>query len=74
MLDTIDEHSADWTAQSLALDGRVADHVVAFYEAQAVTDYTRTKTLRRSIFGAPAPEPPPVSSCRFTNVHLRAAA
>jgi 2-polyprenyl-6-methoxyphenol hydroxylase-like FAD-dependent oxidoreductase len=74
LLDTIERHSEDWTAQALALDGLVADHVVPFYEDQAAIDQARLAALRHTIFDAPAPDPAPVQSDRVTYAQLRAAA
>jgi 2-polyprenyl-6-methoxyphenol hydroxylase-like FAD-dependent oxidoreductase len=74
VLDAIDEHGDDWTAQALALDGRVADHVVPFYEDQAAIDQARLAMLRHTIFDAPAPDPPPDPSDRVTYAQLRTAA
>jgi 2-polyprenyl-6-methoxyphenol hydroxylase-like FAD-dependent oxidoreductase len=74
LLEAIDRHGDDWTAQALALDGLVADHVAPFYEDQAVIDRARLASLRHTIFGAPAPDPPPVSSGRVSYAQLRAAA
>lgn len=74
LVDTIDEHGDDWTAQALALDDAVADHVVPFYEDQAAIDSARLAMLRHTIFDAPAPDPPPVDSSRVTYAQLRTAA
>ena len=58
LLDNIDKLGDNWTAQALALDGLVADHLVPFDQDQA------------AIFDAPAPDPrlsspsaPPTRSC-----------
>jgi len=74
LLDTIDKHGDDWTTLALALDGLIADHVVPFYQDQAAIDYARLAMLRHTIFGAPAPDPPPVISERVTYAQLRTAA
>jgi 2-polyprenyl-6-methoxyphenol hydroxylase-like FAD-dependent oxidoreductase len=74
LVDTLNDHAEDWTAQALALDGLVADHVVPFYEDQAAIDYARLAMLRHTIFDAPAPEPPPAISNRVTYSQLRTAA
>jgi 2-polyprenyl-6-methoxyphenol hydroxylase-like FAD-dependent oxidoreductase len=74
LLDTIAKHGDDWTAQALALDGLVADHVLPFYEDQASIDYARLATLRHTIFDAPTPDPRPVISDRVTYAQLRTAA
>jgi flavin-dependent dehydrogenase len=74
LVEVIGRHGEDWTGQALALDGLVADHVAPFYEDQAVIDRARLATLRHTIFGAPAPDPPPAASGRVTYAQLRAAA
>jgi 2-polyprenyl-6-methoxyphenol hydroxylase-like FAD-dependent oxidoreductase len=74
LVDTIDRHADDPTGQAQALDGLVADHVVPFYEDQAAIDAARLAMLRHTIFGAPAPDPPPVGADRVTYAQLRAAA
>ena len=74
LLEVISRHGDDWTGQALALDGLVADHVVPFYEDQAVIDRARLAMLRHTIFGAPVPEPPPAGAGRVTYAQLRAAA
>jgi hypothetical protein len=74
LLDTIAKHGDDPSAQALALDGLVADHVVPFYEDQASIDAARLAVLRHTIFDAPAPDPPPVGSERVTFAQLRRAA
>jgi 2-polyprenyl-6-methoxyphenol hydroxylase-like FAD-dependent oxidoreductase len=74
LLEAIDRHGDDWTAQALALDGLVADHVLPFYEDQAAIDYARLAMLRHVIFDAPAPDSPPIMSDRVTYAQLRTAA
>jgi len=74
LLDTIDTYGDDWTAQALALDRLVAEHVAPFYADQAAIDSARLTKLRQTIFDAPAPEPPPVVSDRVTYAQLRTAA
>ncbi len=54
LLDTINRHGDDWTAQALRLDELVADHVAPHYEDQAAIDYARLAMLRHTIFDAPA--------------------
>ena len=46
---------------------------VPFYQDQAAIDATRLAMMRHTIFGAPAPDPPPDSD-RVTYAQLRAAA
>jgi hypothetical protein len=74
LLDTIAKHGDDWPAQALAMDGLVAEHVMPFYEDQASIDAARLAMLRHTIFDAPAPDPPPLSSDRVTFAQLRTAA
>ncbi len=71
---TIDRHGDDWTAQALTLDELVAEHVVPYYEDQVAIDSARLAMLRHTISGAPAPDPPPVTSDRVTYAQLRTAA
>src|SRR5262249_14108602 len=68
------EHGDDWAAQALGLDGLVAEHVAPYYQDQAVIDRARLAALRHTIFGAPAPDPPPAAPDRVTYAQLRAAA
>jgi len=74
LLQTLHEHGNDWTLQALAMDARVAEHIVPFYEDQAAIDSTRLAMLRHAIFGAPAPEQPSLTAERVTYGQLRTAA
>jgi len=74
LVEALQEGGDDRTAVGLALDRRVADHVVPFYEEQAVVDAARLAMLRHTIFDAPAPEPPAADSDRVTYWQLRTAA
>jgi len=69
----VDAHGDGWTALALAADERVADHVVPFYEDQAVTDAARLAILRHRLFDAPAPPPAPATADRVTYPQLRTA-
>jgi 2-polyprenyl-6-methoxyphenol hydroxylase-like FAD-dependent oxidoreductase len=73
LLEIIDAHGDDPSSLALAMDRRVADHVVPFYEDQAVTDAARLAILRHRIFDAPAPAPPPATAGRVTYPQLRTA-
>jgi 2-polyprenyl-6-methoxyphenol hydroxylase-like FAD-dependent oxidoreductase len=74
LLETLHEHCNDWTVQALAMDARVAEHIVPFYEDQAAIDSTRLALLRHAIYGAPAPEQPSLTAERVTYGQLRTAA
>ena len=74
LVEALQEGGDDPTAVALALDRRVADHVVPFYEEQAVVDAARLAMLRHTIFDAPAPEPPAADSDRVSYWQLRTAA
>jgi 2-polyprenyl-6-methoxyphenol hydroxylase-like FAD-dependent oxidoreductase len=74
LLEVIGSHGDDPAAQALALDALVTAHVAPFYHDQAVIDQARLMALRHTVFGAPAPDPPPVTSDRITYAQLRAAA
>ena len=74
LLDTLREDKGDRVAQALAMDARVVEHIVPFYEDQAAIDSTRLANLRHVIFGAPAPEPPSLTADRVTYAQLRTAA
>jgi hypothetical protein len=74
LLDTITRHGDDLAEQALALDALVAVHVAPFYHDQAAIDQARLMALRHTIFGAPAPDPPPLAPDRITYAQLRAAA
>ncbi len=73
LVETIQEYGEDLVARALALDRRVAEHILPFFEDQAAIDSARLATLRHNIFGAPAPEPNP-SRERVSFAQLRAAA
>lgn len=55
LVDTLNTRAGDSTAQALALDQLVNDHVRPYYEDQAVIDAERLATLRHHVFGAPPP-------------------
>ena len=74
LLDTIGGHGDDPAAQALALDALVAAHVAPFFDDQAAIDQARLTALRHAIFGAPCPDPAPVTPSRITYAQLRAAA
>jgi 2-polyprenyl-6-methoxyphenol hydroxylase-like FAD-dependent oxidoreductase len=74
LLEVTGRHGDDPAAQALALDALVTAHVAPFYHDQAVIDQARLMALRHTILGAPAPDPPPVTSDRITYAQLRAAA
>lgn len=74
LLKTIHEHGDDRVTQALAMDERVAEDVLPFYEDQAAIDSARLAMLRHTIFDAPAPPPPSTRSDRVTFVQLRTAA
>ncbi len=66
-------HGGDPTAQALALDRLVAEHVLPFYQDQAAIDSARLAVMRHTIFGEPAP-PPPATEDRVSYPQLRVAA
>ena len=72
--ETLDEHRDDWTAQALAMDALVAEHVLPFYEDQAAIDSARLVILQHTIFGAPVPSVPSPLENRVTYAQLRTAA
>jgi 2-polyprenyl-6-methoxyphenol hydroxylase-like FAD-dependent oxidoreductase len=74
LLETLDEHRDDGAAQALAMDARVAAHVVPYYEDQAAIDSARLASLRHFIFGDPAPVQPSLTADRVTYAQLRIAA
>lgn len=74
LVNVIDKHGDDWRRQARIMDELVADHVLPFYEDQAAIDSRRLAMLRHTIFGAPAPAPPPAASDRVSFVDLRTAA
>jgi 2-polyprenyl-6-methoxyphenol hydroxylase-like FAD-dependent oxidoreductase len=74
LLETLDEHRDNWAAQARAMDARVAEHVVPYYEDQAAIDSARLASLRHCIFGAPAPAQPSLTADRVTYAQLRIAA
>jgi hypothetical protein len=74
LLETLDEHRDDVTAQALAMDALVAEHVLPFYEDQAAIDSARLAILRHTIFDAPAPSGPSTLPDRVTFTQLRTAA
>ncbi len=74
LVDTLENYADDLHAQALALDGLAVEHVVPFYEEQAVIDAARLAVLRHTIFDAPMPAPPLKNSSRVTYAQLRIAA
>jgi hypothetical protein len=74
LVDALSAHGGDQTALALAADALVTAHVAPFYEDQAAIDAARLASLRHTIFGAPAPAPPPDTPRRVTYAQLRAAA
>jgi 2-polyprenyl-6-methoxyphenol hydroxylase-like FAD-dependent oxidoreductase len=74
LADLIAAQGRDAVAQALAMDARVAEHVAPYYADQATIDGARLALLRHTIFGAPAPQPPPLVPHRVTFAQLRAAA
>jgi len=74
LVNVIDQYGDDWMAQALAMDELVAEHVLPFYQDQAVIDSARLAMLRHTIFDAPAPAAPSIGSDRVTFTQLRTAA
>jgi hypothetical protein len=74
LVDVLAAHPADPTAQALALDARVADHVAPYYDDQAAVDAARLAALRHTIFGDPVPAPSPPAPDRVSYTELRSAA
>ena len=73
LVDTIAAHGGDNIEQAMALDRSVADHVVPFYEDQAIIDLARLKVLRHTVEGGPAPEATPIEPDRVSFTQLRTA-
>ena len=78
LLEALDKHAEDPTAQALAMDAAVDEHIAPFYADQAAIDADRLAALRHAVLGAP---PPPVVSAvssevsdRVTYAELRSAA
>lgn len=74
LIDVIAQHPDDPLEQAVALDARIAQHVVPYYQEQVAVDSTRLATLRHAILGKPAPLPPPNDSDHVTFTQLRVAA
>ena len=74
LTEVVDEYADDWTRQSLALDHRIGQHVVPYFEEQAAVDSARLAPLRHTIVGEPAPVTEPPDRERITFTQLRAAA
>jgi hypothetical protein len=72
--DILDESGDGWTAQSMAMDAFVGEHIAPFYEEQAAVDHGRMAMLRHTIFGAPVPERAATGSDRVTYAEVRTAA
>ncbi len=73
LVDTLGKHAGDPTAQALALDSLVAEHVLPFYQDQAAIDAARLAVMRHTIFGEPL-APPPEAPGRVGYPQLRVAA
>ncbi|HEY1894970.1 MAG TPA: hypothetical protein VGG62_01810 [Terracidiphilus sp.] len=72
--ETIQECGEDWTAQSMAMDAFIGEHIAPFYEEQAAVDGGRMAMLRRTIFGETAPNGAAPGSERVTYGEVRTAA
>ena len=73
LVETIAAHGGDNIEQAMALDRSVADHVVPFYEDQAIIDLARLKVLRHTVEGGSAPETTPIEPDRVSFTQLRTA-
>jgi hypothetical protein len=74
LADIINNHTGAWFEQALALDERICEHVVPYYQEQAAVDSARLATLRHAVFGERAPTPLPLDPEQITFTHLRVAA
>jgi 2-polyprenyl-6-methoxyphenol hydroxylase-like FAD-dependent oxidoreductase len=74
LVEILDTHADDRCEQSLALDDRIGEHVVPYYEEQAAVDSTRLAALRHAVLGESPPTPLPLDAERITFTQLRAAA
>jgi 2-polyprenyl-6-methoxyphenol hydroxylase-like FAD-dependent oxidoreductase len=74
LAELVDHYGEDWVALARAIDQRVADHVLPFYEDQAAIDAARLAVLRHNIFDAPAPAAASPSPDRVSFAELRTAA
>jgi 2-polyprenyl-6-methoxyphenol hydroxylase-like FAD-dependent oxidoreductase len=74
LLAVIDARDDERVALALRSDELVAEHVVPYFEDQAVADAARLAMLRHHIFGAPAPAAAASASDRVTYPQIRAAA
>jgi len=74
LVSVLGEHADDPVAQALALDELVTAHVAPYYAEQASVDGARLAQLRHSVFGDPAPEPPPAEAGRVAYEQVRAGA
>ncbi len=74
LVEIVNQHADDCYEQALALDERIGEHVVPYYEEQAAVDSTRLATLRHSVLCEPAPHPLPSDSERISFTQLRVAA
>jgi hypothetical protein len=72
--DVLKDFAEDWTAQSLAMDAFVGEHIAPFYEEQAAVDSARMAALRHVVFGDTAHETPAASPDRVTYAEVRGAA
>jgi hypothetical protein len=68
----LDRHGEDPHELARSLDGCTAQHVEPFYLDQAANDGARLEELRHTLFGAPAPAPPPLTN-RVSFTALRTA-
>jgi 2-polyprenyl-6-methoxyphenol hydroxylase-like FAD-dependent oxidoreductase len=74
LVEVIDQYKDAWNEQAIALDARIADHLVPYYHEQAAVDAARLATLRHTILGEPAPPTPTADPDRITFTQLRVAA
>ncbi len=72
--DILRQFGTHWTAQAMAMDAFVGEHIAPFYEEQASVDGGRMAMLRHIIFGTPAPDGVRAREDRVTYADVRAAA
>jgi 2-polyprenyl-6-methoxyphenol hydroxylase-like FAD-dependent oxidoreductase len=74
LLEIVAEHPGDLLEQAYAVDRAVTENIAPWYTDQAVGDAALLAQLRHTVFGDPAPVPPPPSADRITFAELRRAA
>lgn len=74
LVEIVADQPGDLLAQAYAVDQAITENIAPWYTDQAVGDTALLAQLRHTVFGEPAPRPPPPAADRITFAELRRAA